>query len=84
VLTKSIWGNTWYTITLALVIAIIIMLLTGTLHPPAGATLCTAVISGSDIMFMLFPIAAGSMLLVIIAILVINLVPGREYPSYWW
>ncbi|WP_425429466.1 HPP family protein [Desulfoscipio geothermicus] len=52
--------------------------------PTCGATLCTAVISGSDIMFMLFPIAAGSMLLVIIAILVINLVPGREYPSYWW
>ncbi|WP_051273226.1 HPP family protein [Desulfotruncus alcoholivorax] len=84
VLTQSVLGANWYSLTIALVIAIILMMLTGTIHPPAGGTLYIAIFGGFGLKFVLITVAAGSLLMVVISMLLINIMPWRKYPSYWW
>lgn len=84
VISNSFLGVTWYSITLALIISIIFMQLSGTLHPPAGGTAYIAVTSGQGLDFVLLTVGAGTIVLVVMAMLVNNLVPRRKYPTYWW
>ncbi|MGQ9533125.1 MAG: HPP family protein [Desulfotomaculales bacterium] len=77
-------GTTWWTITLGVGLAILLMLATRTLHPPGGATAFVAVAQNQGYTFVLTPVCAGAVLLVIIALAFNNCVPGRRYPLYWW
>mmetsp|Transcript_45612 Transcript_45612/g.102991 ORF Transcript_45612/g.102991 Transcript_45612/m.102991 type:complete len:337 (+) Transcript_45612:191-1201(+) len=74
----------------AVSLAVIVMLLTGSVHPPAGATALSAVVGSSYIKDMgwsyaLFPILIGSVLQVSLALVLNNLScdPTRSYPVYW-
>jgi len=64
--------------------AIAVMMLLGCLHPPSGAVALTAVLGGPAIRdlgytFVLWPVGANSLLLLICALLFNNLT-GRRYP----
>lgn len=69
--------------------AIALMHLTRTLHPPGGATALVAVI-GSDRIhdmgywFVLFPGLLMPLVLLLVALIFNNLVPKRVYPEFWW
>ena len=70
-------------------VAIALMLATKTLHPPGGATALIAVIGGPKVhalgyLYAVVPAAAGALVLLLIALVVNNLAPGRRYPEYWW
>jgi CBS-domain-containing membrane protein len=69
---------------LAVGLAIALMQLTRTLHAPAGAD-PLVVLAGSQLGwgFLLAPVLAGSVLLVLIALLVNNLGPHKRWPRYW-
>jgi len=75
---------------LAVSLAIGSMLLTGSLHPPGGATALIATI-GSDAVkhlgfkYILWPALFGTMFHLFIAIMWDNLSasPARQYPAYW-
>ncbi len=61
------------------------MLVTATFHPPGGATALVAVIGGDAInglgwAYLLLPVASGAAMLLVVALLVNNLIPGRRYP----
>jgi len=77
------FGNDWWAVTLAVMLAIVIMMATGTMHPPGGATAFVAVFNGQGLGFVLAPVALGSVLLILVAILVNNLHSARKYPHYW-
>lgn len=77
-------GATWWTFALAVGLAVSLMLATRTLHPPGGATAFVAVAQGQGYTFVLTPVFAGAALLVLIALIFNNCVPGRRYPLYWW
>lgn len=64
-------------------LAIVLMLITGTVHPPGGATALGAVLNQASPIYILTPVAAGAAIMVIIALLVNNLSPNRRYPRYW-
>ncbi len=69
--------------------SIALMLATRTLHPPGGATALMAVVGGPKIqalgyLFVFLPVAAGSLLLLLTALLFNNLIPRRRYPVFWW
>lgn len=76
---------------LAVSTAIAAMHVTHTLHPPGGATALLAVSGGAAIerlgfWFVISPVAAGALLMVLIALLSNRLSrdPARHYPSTWW
>lgn len=76
-------GETW------LAAAILAMQLTHTLHPPGGATALIAVIGSDELHalgwgYALFPVAAGCLLMLTIAVLINNLARHRRYPEHWW
>ncbi|MGC8872730.1 MAG: HPP family protein [Caldimicrobium sp.] len=78
----------WLASALAVSMAIVVMLLTKTLHPPGGATALIAVIGGEKIhklgfLYVLIPSSLGAIILLIVALLVNNLSPNRRYPEYW-
>jgi len=84
VATVMMFGLTWWTPALGTALALVVMLLTKTTHPPGGATALFAVLSKAHPSYILTPIMAGAVILVIIGILVNNLSPNRQYPRYWY
>ena len=75
---------------LAVSLAIAVMHLTRTLHPPGGATALIAIIGGEKIhslgyWYVFFPVLVGASVMLIVALLVNNLSanPRRHYPVYW-
>ncbi|WP_243438354.1 HPP family protein [Fundidesulfovibrio soli] len=81
-------GPAWLACALAVACAIALMQLTGTLHPPGGATAFIAVAGGPKITALGFnyafiPAGAGALVLLAVALLVNNLAKNRRYPEYW-
>ena len=75
-------GDGWYVMALAVALAILAMMVTGTLHPPGGATALLCVLQGTDsYFFLLVPLIPGIAILLISAILSARIFPGvRPYP----
>jgi CBS-domain-containing membrane protein len=76
----------WITAPAAVSLAIVGMQLTKTLHPPGGATALIAVIGSEKIkrlgyLYVLSPVLAGAVVLLIIALLFNNMTPNRSYPT---
>jgi CBS-domain-containing membrane protein len=74
---------------LAVSLAIVIMHISRSIHPPGGATALIAVVGGSNIhamgyWYVVTPIGLGAVLMLIVALLVNNLSPHRRYPQYWY
>ena len=82
--TVMLFGLTWWSPALGTTLALLIMLLTKTTHPPGGATALFAVISQVHVSYIFTPIMAGAVILVIIGLMVNNLSPNRHYPRYWY
>ncbi len=79
----------WLAAALAVATAIAVMHLTGTLHPPGGATAFIAVTGGPKIaalgyLYVLCPALSGAAILLVVALATNALTPGRRYPEYWW
>jgi CBS-domain-containing membrane protein len=73
----------------AVSVSIMLMHATRTLHPPGGATALVAILGGPKIqnlgyLFVLMPVGAGVLLLLVVALLFNNLLPRRRYPEFWW
>jgi CBS-domain-containing membrane protein len=68
---------------LAVGVAIMAMMATRTVHPPAGSNPVIVFLSHPGWGFLLFPVLAGAVLLTLVAILFHTLVRKRNYPSYW-
>lgn len=86
---KLFGGSIWAAGALAASLAIVAMLLSKTLHPPAGATALIAVIGGEKIhalgfLYAFIPAGLGAVILLIVALLLNNLSKNRKYPEYWF
>ncbi len=82
-------GEPWLAAAVAVSTSIAVMLLTGTLHPPGGATALIAVIGGESIhnlgyLYVLIPTALGAVIMLIIALIVNNISKNRKYPDFWY
>ncbi|WP_027091891.1 HPP family protein [Cohnella thermotolerans] len=64
-------------------LAIGLMVLTKTTHPPAGADPIVVMTSGSGWSFLFAPVLLGAIVIVLIALLFNNLDPKRRYPTFW-
>ncbi|MDQ2180175.1 HPP family protein [Marinifilum sp. D714] len=76
-------GDEWYSLALGVGLAIGVMQLTGTTHPPAGADPIVVILGAKGLAFIFNPVLSGAIVITIIAILFNNLSKNRSYPSYW-
>lgn len=78
-----LFGLTWWSVSLGTALALVVMILTKTTHPPGGATAMVAILNKAQPQFILTPVLAGAVILIIIGMLINNLSPNRSYPRYW-
>ena len=67
VLMYYLLGNSPISISLALSFAIFLMIITKTIHPPAGANPIIAILGAKTIEFVIMPVATGALFIVIFA-----------------
>ena len=72
-------GDNFLALGIAVALAIFVMIVTDTIHPPAGANPIIVILTGQGISFVLFPVAVGAFMLVVFAYLY-NKLLKRNYP----
>lgn len=82
---KLIPGEIWLSSALAVSLAIVMMQITKTLHPPGGATALIANIGSEKIkslgfLYVLSPVLTGVMILLVVALIFNNIPANRFYP----
>lgn len=76
-------GNHPWSLALAVGLSIAAMMLTRTVHPPAGSNPVIVFLSHPAWSFLVFPVLCGAALLVLIGLAYNNLVHKSRYPTYW-
>ncbi|WP_309122501.1 HPP family protein [Paenibacillus sp.] len=79
----KLFGNDPWVIALAVGLSVALMHLTRTTHPPAGADPIVVIMEGSPWLFLLTPVLAGSLAIVLTALVINNLDQRRKYPTFW-
>lgn len=77
------FGSHWWSMALAVALAIAAMHWARVVHPPAGSNPVIVMLAKPDWGFVLFPTATGAVLLVLVALVYHNLPQDRSYPRYW-
>lgn len=77
-------GVTPLSMGLAVGLAVSLMLLTNSTHPPAGANPLVVMLGGEHWDFLLTPVAAGVVLIVLFGVGYHRLISGQPYPKRWW
>lgn len=85
---KLLGGQPWLAAAVAVSVAIALMHLSKTLHPPGGATALIAVIGSDSVhnlgyLYVLMPVALGAIVMLVVALLVNNIPKSRRYPEFW-
>ncbi|WP_027329122.1 HPP family protein [Marinimicrobium agarilyticum] len=80
----SLVGVTPWSLGLAVGLAVGLMLLTNTTHPPAGANPLVVMLAGEHWDFLLMPAAAGAILIVAFGVVYHRLISGQRYPKRWF
>ncbi len=83
ILMVALFGSTPLTMALGVGLAIFAMNLTGTNHPPGGATALIGIQGSVGPEFILVPVLAGGVILLLVALFTNNLVYHRRYPRHW-
>jgi len=83
---KLLPGEVWLTSALSVSLAIVLMQITKTLHPPGGATALIANIGSAKIrslgyFYVLSPVLTGVMILFLVAVVCNNATSHRSYPK---
>ena len=80
VLVYTLLGQSFYALGAGVALAIFIMMITNTIHPPAGANPIIMILGGKSLSFVLLPVAVGAMIIILFAI-IYNKILGRSYPK---
>ena len=83
VMVVALFGSSPLTMAIGVGLAIFVMNLTHTTHPPGGATALIGVQGAVGPGFILLPVLAGALILLVTAIFTNNVVYHRSYPKHW-
>lgn len=78
-----LFGPHWWSVGFAVAVAIAAMMVTRTVHPPAGSNPVIVYLLKPEWGFLLFPTLIGAIVLVIVALVYNNLTRQGNYPKYW-
>lgn len=81
--TMSLFGVHPWSLGLAVGLAVSLMLLTDTTHPPAGANPLIVMLSGQGWGFLWSPVVIGAVLIVLMGLLYHRGTGRRSYPTRW-
>ena len=62
-------GNTFISLGLGVALAVFVMMITNTVHPPAGANPIIVILTGQSLNFVFLPVAVGAFIIVVFAYL---------------
>ncbi len=62
-------GNTFFSLGLGVALAVFVMMITNTVHPPAGANPIIVILTGQSLSFVILPVAIGATIIVVFAYL---------------
>ena len=62
-------GNTFISLGLGVALAVFVMMMTNTVHPPAGANPIIVILTGQSLSFVFLPVAVGAIIIVAFAYL---------------
>ena len=79
-----IFGDGLWVSVAAVVLTMVSMIATRTIHPPAGANPLIMVHNHAGIFSLLQPVGVGVFTLFLVAILWSRVRPGNRYPNKWW
>ncbi|MEW6255518.1 MAG: HPP family protein [Pseudomonadota bacterium] len=79
----SLFGSSSVCAALAVGMSLVAMRLTGTMHPPAGIDPLLIVAEGPSPLFILVPVATGSAILCVFALLWHRLMSDAPWPKRW-
>lgn len=79
----AIFGSTPLSMAVGVGVAIFVMNLTHTTHPPGGATALIGIQGAVGPLFILVPVLLGAGILLLVALITNNLVFHRSYPRHW-
>ena len=71
-------GNTFVSLGLGVALAVFVMMITNTVHPPAGANPIIVILTGQSLNFVFLPVAVGAIIIVVFAYLY-NKILKRNY-----
>lgn len=78
-------GNSPLSMAIAVGLAIALMQLCRAVHPPAGANPLVIIMAGvNDYFFLITPVLAGSLILVLTALILNNVGKSKRWPQYWY
>jgi CBS-domain-containing membrane protein len=84
ILCYQIFGDALWVSVTAVVITLMFMVVTRTIHPPAGANPLIMVDHHAGFLSVLNPVGAGVLTLFIVAMVWSRFRPGKKYPMKWW
>lgn len=84
VIVVALFGSNQLTMAIGVGLAIFVMNLTHTTHPPGGATALIGVQGAAGPEYILFPVLASALILLATALFTNNVVYHRRYPRYWY
>lgn len=76
-------GPEWWSMSLALACALVLMQILKVSHPPAGSNPIIVFLAGANWNFLFTPTLVGAVLLVLVTLFYINLSEENTYPVYW-
>ena len=76
-------GSNVYCLGLGVGLAILIMMITNTVHPPAGGNPLIVILGDQTLSFIFMPLAAGSVMIIFFAV-IYNKIFRRSYPFKNW
>lgn len=79
----NLFGPTWWAVALAAGTAIALMMVTRTVHPPAGSNPVIVFLAHPGWSFLIFPTLTGAVVLVAVALIYNNATRSARYPKYW-
>ena len=78
----ALFGSAWWALAAAAAVSVALMMLTRTMHPPAGSNPVIVFLVAPKWGFLLFPTLFGALAMVAVALLY-HRACRREYPAYW-
>ena len=81
ILVNSLLGVSFFSLGLSVALSVALMMYFKIIHPPAAANPLIAIFADVSYDFILFPVIAGSIILILLSILINKFLFKRKYPK---